>query len=277
MKKIYLVLISLITICCIFIGTAIHLGRIFSFTPSAGMNISFGESMEREKITFDQEDYKEFLQGEMHKLTIQGSVLDICVETGDSFYGEFEYVTHLKPVFEEKRGELLIKQPKNSLGVGDNSCSLRLTIPSGMEFALLNLQSDVGNVKIINLTGEEFRLSSNVGDVRMEQSSCQTLDVKSDVGDIAIIDSQFDTGSSDSNCGDTKLQGISFKEFTAKADIGDVAVESNVNLDNYELNLASDVGEVRVNGESYDKKCKQKGSEGSLKITGDIGDVRVNY
>ena len=58
--------------------------------------------------------------------------------------------------------------------------------------------------------------------------------------------------------------------------VGEVSVYTDANLDDYDISLSTDVGEVTVNGRSYKRNFNQNGNgKGKIKIDTNVGEINL--
>jgi DUF4097 and DUF4098 domain-containing protein YvlB len=233
-KNIYLILITVITVCCIIGGTAYHMLGWFSLGWFSFLKTSASES-----VSFDN------ALSDFSEISIDCSVADITIKSGSDYRLSFSGVSDLEPTASVKDGVLTIKQP-NSTIIGlhnTNNCEMTLTVPADSKLDSINVSSDVGNISVEDLTASAVSVSSDVGDVT--------------------------------------LTGCDFSEIDASANIGDIEFHSGIDLSDAEISLITDLGTVSVNGSSYKTEFKQessvKDSNRSLSAETDMGDISVEY
>ncbi len=240
-KNIYLLIITLITIGCIIVGGIIHLGNGQLF----GLNL--GDTIESEETlsAFDS-------------LHITGDVMGVSIVRGDDYEIKYEGTENLMPKYEITDGELAVVQKGKKTGFGNFKCSVTITIPEDASLQSFYADIDVGDInvtdmEIVTLTGE-----SDVGDLNFTKITSQDVTITCDTGDIELSD-------------------CTFENLDINADVGNVDVKSAKDLSDYSFELSCDVGKVTINGDKESKNYESEGSEGSVTISADVGDVDITY
>jgi hypothetical protein len=272
-KIIALIVITVITVCCIIGGSTYHLLRwIPGFSGIAGSDSS-------------RVSYNEVLK-DFSEISIDGSVLDITIESGTEYRLSYDCDSNLVPTVSVEQGVLTIKQPKNrntgiSFGVTINHSKMTLTVPSDRVLNSIDVFSDVGDISISDLTASAASVSSDVGDITLTGCDFSQIDVMADVGDVTLGNCSFDCGSADSDVGDIVLTGCGFRQMELTGDVGDIEVRSDTDLSGAKLMLETDMGEVSVNGISHKKEFQQersdKDTDCSLTAETSMGDISVVY
>jgi hypothetical protein len=270
-KRIYLIVIGIITICCIIGGSVYHLLR---WIP--GLSGIAGSDSNRVR-------YEEELEA-FSGISIDGSVLDITIESGTEYRLSYDCVSDLVPTVSVEQGVLTVKQPMSrsiDIGIINNHSEMTLTVPADCSLDSVRVFSDVGDISIDGLTASTASVSSDVGDITLTGCDFSQIDVVADVGDVELNNCSFDSGSADSDVGDILLTGCAFRQMELTGDMGDIEVLSGTDLSDAKLVLETDMGEVSVNGishkESFQQERSDKDTDCSLTAETSMGDISVTY
>lgn len=242
-KSIYLLAITVVTVICVVWGTAMHTGghyyEIFQFGVEAE---EYTNSYELE--AFDT-------------IVVDVDVMELEIKQGTEFGLQYNCTEDLIPEYSVVDGKLTInqRQKKNYL-FGTHRCFVAVIIPSGTSLKSIDINSDVGDVTLNRITADICNGEISVGDFTVENGDIREMVWSSDTGDIKVLDSTF-----------TNLYLTS--------NVGDVKIESRQKLTDYNFDLKTDVGEVKLNGEEYGRKCIVHGESGSITVRADVGDVKV--
>lgn len=242
-KSIYLLAITVVTVICVIWGTTTHMGGHFGFFR-----------LDNEEAADYANDYK---LDAFDSIFVDADVMELDIKQGAEFALQYDCTEDLIPEYSVENKKLTIKQKqKKNYLVGTHRCSVIVTVPSGTSLKSLDISSDVGDVTIDGIIVDICNGETNVGDFTIQNADMSELYWESDTGNIEV-----------ENCSFTKLD--------LTADVGDVEIESNKKLDDYGFDLKTDVGEVKVNGEEYGRKCIMHGDAGSITVKSDVGDVKV--
>ncbi|WP_117168351.1 DUF4097 family beta strand repeat-containing protein [Paraliobacillus sediminis] len=131
------------------------------------------------------------------------------------------------------------------------------------DFNTVNVESDVGDVKLQEIISKSASVTSSVGDTSIRQAQGE-WDIKSDVGEVDLQLKEWE------------------QDITIVSDIGDIEVQVAKKTADYTLDLDSDIGDVTVDGFDLNRDggkevYLQSGSgEPLLKVSSDMGDIEVS-
>lgn len=240
-RAIYLLMITVITIACVIIGTIHHIGG------GNGISIGSGDVVSDQctLIAFDS-------------INVEADVMELTVKYGKDYAISYSCTESLVPEYEVEDGGLVITQKKTGLSLGNTKCQVTVTIPEEKELQSVYMYVDVG-------------------DVTMEDIDTVMLTAELDVGDLNIRNVQSETVTITCDTGDIDIENAEFVHLDICADVGDINVQSAKNLDGYSFDMKCDLGDINVNGEGCGNEHNQGGSEGSVSVQSDVGDVEVRY
>ena len=245
-KTIFLVVLCVITVFCIVFGTARHMHGNFKLSniPS----IHFGDDdYEDDEYADDKHDASEKkgviseVLADFSSIRIHSAVMEVKIEDGEQFKIEGNYTRDwLKPNYSVKNGQLEITQHKKKNGFtgGNNNCRIVITMPSNTKL------SDVD-------------IDSNVGDIRLRKFAADNIDIDVNVGEVSVRD-------------------VAFNKIEVNTNVGEVTVDPDDKLDDYDISLSADVGEVRVDGRGFKRSYNQRGKGNKkIKIDTNVGEINV--
>lgn len=248
-KTIFLIILGIVTVGCIIYGTVYHIGGGFRNLKHSGIFVS-DDGNEDGKFSFhfdfdtDEETNNEHNLNQkletFSKIKIDTSIMDIRIQEGDGFYISSSWNREwLRPEVSVNNGQLnVIQKSSKKNKAGSNNARLTLTVPAGSKFEDLDINSNVGEIKIRKLDAED-------------------IDIELNVGEISLRDVNFDNATIDNN-------------------VGEVSIYTDVNLDDYTINLATDVGDVNYDGKRFKHSYNQKGSGNhKIKINTNVGEINL--
>lgn len=259
-KKIFMIIITSITILCIIAGTFYHFRYTMSGVVNVGKNISkavrngfkSGEDWDFD-MDFDEDfdaDSDDTILPSKHTFTnpladfdsiaIKGNVMGISIKRGNRFEISGSYNKDpLKPSFGVSGGTLKVSQPgyKRKL-VTNGNCKIEITVPFGTNLDTVDINVDVGAV--------------SVEGVDLDQATINT-----DVGAIAF-------------------KNVEFRDLTANSDVGAISLELLHPVSEYTIEAKSDVGAIQVNNSNVKRRYSQTGSSNKrITIKTDVGGIEV--
>lgn len=254
-------MITIITVCCVAVGTFYHLGIRGSFIWA------------RNKVTDISAELEAF-----DKIDVDAELMDVTITEGERFYLSCEYTNGLEPVYEVRKGTLSIKQhPYHSWRGNNNQCRLNLTIPSGTAMNVIDVQTALGNARVEGITASKCELHSSLGNCTAEDCSFAETDLNTNMGEVFVRNTSLGDAKADSDMGAIKVEASTFDSLDATASMGDIRVDSAQKLDGYDMKLTTDMGSVKVNNRDEGTKYHQSGDDGKLELDTSMGSIHLTY
>ena len=104
---------------------------------------------------------------------------------------------------------------------------------------------------------EKININNNVGDVKIDFEKISNLNIDLDVGDIFVK---------------SMLSGKNI----IKSNIGDINLELSLKQENYKFEFDKDIGEVKLNNNKIKRDTITGDRNNNLKIKTNIGDIKIN-
>lgn len=104
---------------------------------------------------------------------------------------------------------------------------------------------------------EKINLNNNVGDVKIDFEKISNLNIDLDVGDIFVK---------------SMLSGKNI----IKSNIGDINLELSLKQEDYKFEFDKDIGEVKLNNNKIKRDTITGDRNNNLKIKTNIGDIKIN-
>ena len=248
-KTVLLIILGVITLFCIIFGTIRHVGRGFNLFNNPVIHLGDNDPEVNFKWDWhsDNDGNKESnfsIDQSLDKFSaikIDAAVMEIRIEEGDKFYIESTFTREwMRPRISVTNGTLEVKQgrQKNGFNGGNNNCRVVITVPAGTKFSDVDIDSNVGDIKLRKLTAENIDIQTNVGEVSVRDVNFDRLEVDSNVGEVSVV-----------------------------------PVSS---VDEYSISVSTDVGEVRVDGKKYKRSYNSKGSTGKrIQVSANVGEINI--
>lgn len=267
MKNIYMTVITIITVCCVVCGTLYHVGGFWAELPFFG-------SRKTADMGVDLEEF--------NSIDFDMDWASVSVVAGDKFALSCEYTEGMEPVYKvENNGTLSIRQKQKRatrwFGMGGEQCSVTLTVPEKTALDNVKIETAFGDIEIDGITASKCEAQADMGKCVVKNSSFDKTDAYTNMGDVSLDDSALGMAEAGSDMGEIKVRDCTFSGLDAETSMGGVTVSTAQELDGYEMALETSMGDVSVNGDDEGTKYKQKGKDGSIKLTSDMGSVRLDY
>lgn len=174
-KRIYLIIIYIITALCIIAGI---LGNIFNAAPfnrltasSSGNNCDFYEELKA-----------------FSNITIDGTVAHINIVKDDTYSFKYEGGERFKATAVVNGSTLNVTQStEHFLGnIKNADCTITIGIPENASISDLHLSSNVGNVKIDSIDIDYLTTSLNMGNCKFDNCTYKSAIINVDMGNLTI-------------------------------------------------------------------------------------------
>ena len=248
-KTICLIILGVVTVGCIIYGTVYHIGGGFKNLKRSGFIVtddgkdggfSFHFDFDDDEETNDEHNLNQKLQA-FSKIKIDSAIMEIRIEEGNDFYISSNWNRDwLRPEVSVNNGVLNVIQKNNRKNkAGTNNCRVTITVPADTKLGDIDIDSNVGEIKLRKLEAEDVSINLNVGEI--------------------------------------SLRDMNFENVTIDNNVGEVSVDTDASLDDYDISLATDVGQVNYIGRSYTRCYHQNGSgKNRIKINTNVGEINVN-
>lgn len=240
-KTVLLIVLGVITIFCICYGTYKHL-KGFDAIFKDGINISFDDD---EYDNDEKNDGKYSIDEKLEKFSsirLNAAVMGITIEQGDEFRIESSFNKEiLRPVFSINGNQLVVTQGRRKqqgINMGSQNCRTVITIPSGTSLSSIDIDSNVGNVRLREIDAEDIDVNLNVGEI--------------------------------------DVRNVDFTEINCNTNVGEISINPVSKLNEYDINASTDVGEIRINGRNYKKRYNSSGNgHKKIKANTNVGEINV--
>ena len=248
-KTIFLIILGIVTVGCIIYGTVYHVGGGFRHLKHSGIFVtddgnedgkfSFHFDFDTDEETNNEHNLNQKLEA-FSKIKIDSAIMEIRIEEGKDFYISSNWNRDwLRPEVSVEHGELKVSQKSSRKNkAGTNNCRLTLTVPAGSKIEFLKINSNVGEIKIRKIDAEDIDIDLNVGEI--------------------------------------SLRDINFENVKVDNNVGEVSLYTDASLDDYDISLSTDVGDVNVEGNRFKHSYNHKGnSRNQIKIDTNVGEINV--
>ena len=238
MTKIYITIISLVTVVAIMFGCFIHIFNKGHFTWNVGSSRS-----ESDTVT---------LTGDVDTIEVDTNYAGLTIKYGDDVHVEYTLPESLVPDISLKNGVLSVVT-KNTIHIGNagwNDFSITIVIPEGTELDDLKIDLDAGNVKVADIAVKDVNVRCDAGNIELKRIEAESFDLNVDAGNIELTDITTDKVTVKADAGNIEFTDCTIDVLNADADAG--------NIESHNCTINS--GEVRTD-------------LGNIHLRGDIGDV----
>lgn len=248
-RKIYLGIVTLITVICIIFGAMYHLGTWARYTGE--------EYYEIENLPMTKEQISDF-----EKIRADIEIMDICIMSGNDYMVEYECnQERLVPQYEVKNGVLVITQKtyKGIVNSTDNKCKMYVEIPNDIQLKDIYINSSVGDVTVEDVMAQNIEAVMEVGNADINDTDFNDIYVTTQVGNVSVIE-------------------CSFENLEVECEVGDAKLLSDESMSEYDMSFITSIGDVTINGDNQKKEYEViKGGKKQMTIKTDVGNIDVTY
>ncbi len=248
--KIFIIILSIVTVLAVCAGLYIHLGR-------------GGFSYSKELVAETKE-----LNESISSLNIDLDAADISVEYGDRAYVSYNLPKSAVPTIQVQDGTLTVKNHSNNrfdlslLSQKGSENSVKIVLPGGTELTDVKVALDAGNISLNEINGDNFHINEDAGNIVLNNLHATNLSLDTDAGNVTLTDGEMDTCKADLDAGNLDLIRVHIKNVDFDMDAGNVT-GNECSLEDGKID--SNLGNIKLNG-----------TIGSVKATTDLGKVQIN-
>lgn len=168
---------------------------------------------------------------------------------------------------------------KGTLSAGFQPGEISITIPEVAGFYRIQVETDLGDIYMDGVSVGEVELDTDLGDISVSGGTFDLLDCDSDMGDVSVSSVEAARLKCECDCGNIEVIEFDATETELVADLGSVTAIATGSIRDYDLELAVDLGEIKVNGErkksgSY---AQSVGADRSLHAKADTGSITLDF
>ncbi|MBC8546421.1 DUF4097 family beta strand repeat protein [Clostridiaceae bacterium NSJ-31] len=181
-----------------------------------------------------------------------------------------------KVELEVNLGELTVENVTTGLlDAETNAGGARL---SGVRARTLSVESDLGSIELDNVTAEQTTVSASSGSTAISGGSLGKTELDSNFGEIKVKGAKTGELSVDCDSGSIDLEGEFAGNIEVSSDFGSVSLRSSLPASDYNLDLQTDFGSVRLDGAKQENPCvKDSGGRYRLSVENSSGDIDVKF
>ncbi|MCR5655320.1 MAG: DUF4097 domain-containing protein [Lachnospiraceae bacterium] len=243
--KIYITVLTVITILVILAGIYIHVFRpVSGFFSGLGRDGSFGENV-TDTISVDEE---------VTAVSVDVDAAEISVKSGEETSVKYNMPSNLVPKVSVEDGVLKVtSKVKHNVDFhffGSREYRIDIVVKRGTALEDISFIADAGDISIDEIETKDMSIDADAGDIEMEAIKADKISIKTDAGNIELGNSKIGTYDIDSDAGNVEVDDSTIKEFRVKVDAGNVEVENStvdggsVETDMGNISLSGKIGDV---------------------------------
>lgn len=254
---------------------------IVSAVVSIGSAVSGEHAWNSDRKTIDFSENFTGVEG----LDIDVSSGELTIKSGDTFRVEAENVPDSFEAKVSGNGTLTVNEDKDSVhflwfnfgGFGHLKSKITLYLPADFIADYTDINTGAGKITIEALHTQDLIVSAGAGDVYGSHVVADEVSIDGGVGNVNLTDISFRNADLNCGVGNLKIEGELLGDNKIECGVGDVDLELEGNEEDYDLNVDSGVGTVRVNDEKISGRYNNDNADNSIDINGGIGNVRIKF
>ena len=227
--KIYITIITIITIAAIIIGMCINVfdggfsGEQHSDTVSITDNIS--------------------------NIDINVDAANVTVEYGDTPSVVYDIYGKKAPDISVNNGTLSVNANTNELVISGiqkpKKNEITITVLKDVELSSIRVNSDAGNMKLNNLCSNSVNIETDAGNVDFTDCKTDNVNVTLDAGNLKFKNTTIETLNAEADAGNIESDDCTIKGGNVKTDFGNIKLNGNIGS----VSTKTDLGTVKINGQ----------------------------
>jgi hypothetical protein len=244
-------------------------------------NFNFNNNNSKNEKTIDfSETYSD-----VTSLDLDNATGELKIRIGDTFKVEAENVSENFEAKVNSNGKLTIRENRNKIEFfwfqfdGFNSPNSKITVYLPVDFVAeeAKINTGAGTVSVEGLKAEYLLISAGAGNISGSNLVADEVKIEGGVGNVNFSDVNFADADFDCGVGNLYIEGVLLGENKIDCGVGEVDLDLKGDVDDYDLDIDSGVGTVRLNGEKIrDSRNSNSGADNSIKVDGGVGNVKIN-
>lgn len=222
---------------------------------------------------------------DVRSLNIDNSTGELKIKVGDTFKVEAENVLEGFKARVNGNGELTINDNDSGIsffsfhfrGINNPNSKITVYLPEGFVAEEARISTGAGTVTIDELNAEYLSISAGAGNIKGSNLTADKVKLEGGVGQVTLDEVDFNDADFDCGVGNLNIQGVLTGDSKCECGVGEVRMELNGDVNDYDLDVESGIGTVRVNGSRISEDYEGNNSaENSIEIDGGVGNVTIN-
>lgn len=222
--------------------------------------------------------------GENRKYDVESTIshlkIDIAAAALEIREGEIFCVeTNLKNLtVVEKDGKLIIEEKSKLVSASYNDAVLTVTIPAGHSFRDVDISTGAGKVAMGTLCAETLALELGAGEVTIQNlTATKEAEIDGGAGKLTIGGGALSDLELDMGVGEMKLTSLLSGSCELNMGVGKAELNLIGSKEDYAITLDKGIGNITVDGASFDSGSKHGSGETKIDIDGGVGAINIDY
>ena len=228
--KIYITIITIITMAAIIIGMCINVfDGGFSLEEQHSDTVSITDNISNIDINVD--------------------AANVTVEYGDTPSVVYDIYGKKAPDISVNNGTLSVNANTNELVIfgiqKPKKNEITITVLKDVELSSIRVNSDAGNMKLKNLCSNSVNIETDAGNVDFTDCKTDNVNVTLDAGNLKFKNTTIETLNAEADAGNIESDDCTIKGGNVKTDFGNIKLNGDIGS----VSTKTDLGTVKINGQ----------------------------
>ncbi len=229
-------------------------------------------------------DFDETFSG-VRSLNIDNATGTLGIRVGDTFRVEGSNVLEGFKAEVDGKGTLIVSDNESGFqlwgvdfkGINNPKSKITIYVPEDFVAEEVRINTGAGAVNLEDFSTEYLYISAGAGNINGRNLIADKVKVEGGVGSISLGNVTFKDTKFSCGVGNVYISGVLLEENSFDCGVGEVELELTGDIDDYNLDIDSGVGTVRVNGKKIDELNQtNRFAEHSIEVDGGVGNVRID-
>lgn len=223
---------------------------------------------------------------DVRSLDIDIATGNLTITEGDRFLVEADNVSEDFEMKVTKNGTLIVRERKKGFHFlwfnfnlkKDFNSNITLYVPTNYQLEEAAISSGAGKVSMENFRAEKLTIDAGAGNIKGNNLSSSEVNLDGGAGSVTFIDVVFEDMDLNCGVGNVEIDGVLLGNNIIDCGIGNVELEIDSHEEDYDLDIDSGLGKVRLNGKRISKDYRRDNdASSSIEIDGGIGNIDINF
>jgi len=222
---------------------------------------------------------------DVSSLDITNNTGKLFIKTGSEFKVEAENVSENFVARVRNDGTLEVNDDESGFnflwftfhGFHNPNSKVTVYLPEDFVAEEAVIESGAGSITLEGLHSDYFELSAGAGTVNGDNLSSKDTQIDGGVGTISLKNVNFHDAEISCGVGTFEIEGSLTGDSSIECGVGGVKLDLVGNTEDYDLDIETGVGTIRLNGEKISNEySRENDAPNSIAVEGGVGDVYIN-
>lgn len=162
-----------------------------------------------------------------------------------------------------------------------NNRELVLTVPEGICWEKVNIDTGLGYVNLGTLEAEKAELTAELGTIEIEKLLADQADIEAEMGSVEVEDASIGKLDVSTEMGNVELRGSLEGDADVEANMGNVMLDLSQNREDFNYEITAGMGSVTLDGADYSGMSREKkidnGAKWKMELNSSMGSIDIYF